>query len=367
MRIGIVGRHPDLEHGFNGVMSLYEAKGFAEAGHAVTLLLPVTEAHDPEALLAAKGIASFDALPRHGAEFEVRPLRPGDFPRFDAVVWQCYAATDWPYHAEARRTGAILTKNFPRCFVGLPEEDEALLRSRARQFHLMTFALGEDLARARAIMDGTGFRHAVAHVPRGFGADWLDGAARPARPVIGFDRPVKPADGGQAAIRHIVASGQIVRKAHPDALFLSLRQEVPELGSERIPNCGFRDFYDRFLNRLWLYVSIDFDHSAHATQKVVRPDGGWAFRGLYENQVVETQLAGGLSLSRRGDLAEEILSPGCRALQVDGFDDPRALASRMLDAIEGFPALSAEARTFARERHTYCHMTGAWAAALQAL
>ncbi|OWK30755.1 hypothetical protein [Sphingomonas mucosissima] len=359
-KIAIVGLHTALKPGFNAAMSLNEALGFEAHGCDVTLYLPHTEGRNPHAWLRRAGYRTFDDLPRFGGQFDVKPLAGvADLEPADVLIWQSYNARDLPLLPELRRPSMIRTKNVPRAFTGEPGRDSVRVASFLKEFDLVTLSLRADQQIVRAHFPEQ--KRRLRYVPRGFIAEWLNGNGRGEVPAIGLDL-AKSADTGRAR-RHITKLGQQLRDQWPDLRFLSVREEVDTLGSEGVPTLPLRDYYDRFLNRLWLYMPIDFEHSEHVKGLARTPDGRRMFLGLYENEVVEAQLAGALVLARRDDIPSELLMLPAVS-QVESYDDEEALLAAATAHLENFAERSQLSQERARARHNHIEMARAWLAAL---
>lgn len=359
-KIAIVGMHTALKPGFNAAMSLNEALGFEAHGCEVTLYLPRTPGRDPHSWLRRGGYRSFDDLPRFGGQFNVKPLAGlADLEPADVLIWQTYNAKDLPLLAELRRPSMLRTKNVPRAFTGEHARDSARMAAYLKEFDLVALSLRADQQIVRANFPE--HKRRLRYVPRGFIAEWLDGNGRGRVPTIGLDL-AKSEDTARAR-RHIAKLGQQLRGQWPELRFLSVREEVDTLGSEGVPTLPLRDYYDRFLNRLWLYMPIDFEHSEHVKGLARTTDGRRMFLGLYENEIVEAQLAGALVLARRDDIPRELLMLPAVS-QVESYDDEAALLEAATAHLENFAARSQRSRERARARHNHLEMARTWLAAL---
>jgi hypothetical protein len=358
-KIAIIGRHPTLEPGFNGGMSLNEALGFEALGCTVTLFLPTSEVHNPANLLAKHSIMDFDELPRFGGQFDVRPYTgPHDLRKFDVLIWQCYRPQEAPILVSLRKLDIFKTKSPPRLFTGSRDRDFRKARGMTREFDLVAASLKADVEVARESFGRLAER--FSYVPRGFNPSWLNGEARDKVPTIGLDRAVKVEDRGVRASRHIVEVGVRLREKLADIRFLSMRAKIKELDSEPIPALPLLNFYDRFINRLWIYFPIDFEFSGHRQDNLVTgPHGRRMYIGLYENQIVETQLAGGLVIARKDDIPEELIFLPEESL-VDDYTDIDAMVSKAMSHIENFEERSKKVRQIAIERHSHLVMTKTW-------
>lgn len=363
LRIAIVGRHPTLEPGFNAAMSLNEALGFEAHGCEVTLYLPVSPDHDPDALLAKHGL-TYDLLDRHGGRFDIRPITSAAEVSADVMVWQSYRASEHELLMQFKGRDIIRTKNPPRMFIGDPEHDRTRAQGTLAQLDLVALSLQAD--HDIILRDHPDLASRYAYVPRGFVVKWLHGANRGAVPIIGLDRAVKADDDVGLARAHIASTIGRLRQTYPQLHALTLREQVPEIASEKVPNLPLRDYYDRFLNRLWLYFPIDFEHSVHVSGYSRSPTGQRIFKGLYENQIVEAQIAGALIVTRRDDIPTELIMLPDQSI-VEDYDDIDALTATAGAHIEDFDARSAETRRLAAERHSHIRMTGMWLDAISRL
>jgi hypothetical protein len=102
-------------------------------------------------------------------------------------------------------------------------------------------------------------------------------------------------------------------------------------------------------------MPIDFDYSVHVKGKHINPLGGHRYVGLYENQVIETQLAGGLVVSRLGDIPSElIMLPEVSIVDSYEFD---AVYAVLVDQLDNFKEYSSLSKKKALERHDYLKTT----------
>jgi hypothetical protein len=357
-KLAIVGRHPVLEHGFNATMSITEALGFEAVGCNVTLFLPHSSVHDPKGLAITKGVGSLDNLSRFGGNFEIRILDDSSkLSQYDIIVWQTYRPEEHFILESLKSTSAIRTKIPPRLFTGEVVADRRKALGMLEHFDFVATSLMADERIVQECLPDLVDR--FKYVPRGFNRDWLSGSERDSIPTIGLDRAVKADDQGRLASAHIVKTGLALKKYFPNTRFLSLRSSIPELGSERIPVLPFREFYSRFIGRLWIYMPIDFDHSVHVKGRKVDSRGQKVYIGLYENQIVEVQLSGGLVLARRDDIAAELIALPDVSL-VDSYDDTEELLRRALDHISNFAFRSTVTQAWATGRHDHIAMATKW-------
>jgi hypothetical protein len=366
--LAIFGRHPQLELGFNGAMSYYEALAFLEQGWDVTLLLPTSQASDPVAALARKGFRSFSELDL-GDRIAIRPITPEttfDTP-FDVLIWQTYNQHDEPYWKAMRAAARVTTKSQPRLFTGELKRDTGAGVGTSKRFDLVALALRDDYGYARR----NGFfgrpRSGFAYVPRGVSPDLLNPSGKTAAPSIGFDRAIDPADGGAAAVAHIVELVGRLRQQWPELQVYQVGTTAHVEGAKLVSYRPMKDFYDAFINKIWVYVSFDFRHSIHAKTMVTHPSGRRVGLGLYENQMIEAQMSGALLAAGLMDTPAELFAPQWGSLRYPDHDHADAIHKVVRTGLQNFHALSPKARDFALANHTYSRMGQIWNDALRRL
>ena len=352
MKIGIIGRHPELENGFNAVMSILFAKGLTTHGSIVTLYLPDSECHNVKALLHQFGIASLDNLNRYGSSFDIKITNidgSGVDKNEDFIIWQSYRAQEDILRKTLKYKGFFIVKNPPRIFSGYTSKDKAKYQGLLKNYDFIAASLYTDFKESMKF--GQDFIH---YVPRGFDTSILV-PDKPKYPMIGLDKSVKAQDSRDLSIRHIVNSGIKLQSLLPKTEYLSLRDNIKELNSKRIRLLGYPEFYEKFINKIWIYIPIDFDYSVHNKGKNILDNGTHRYVGLYENQVVETQLAGGLVVSRNGDIPQElVMMPDIS--YVDSYDSNEVFEI-LINQINNFEQYSAETRCKAIEKHDYLKTT----------
>lgn len=363
LRIAIVGRHPDLEIGFNGVMSLNECLGFSWLGHAVTLFLPVSAVFNPLSLIKNKNL-NLSELDNGGGQFKIEILEPSSVLKesYNLVIWQTYRAEDDIYLDRFRGKGTVLSKNFPRLFGYDAENNRRKALGLAKVWDLPVCALKEDIDALESLDLDDRYLNTYKYVPRGFDQRLLGPAQKAEIPTIGFDKPIKAGNLADRSIQHIRQALLLVKEAMPDLTVLSLAADDPQLSSIKVPWSGYRNFYTGFINKLWLYMPVDFMYTVHAKGYSRSLDGvSHRFIGLYENQVVETQLAGGLVVSRRGDIPGELLAESLSDLVFEDYaESVNEIASRIVNVLQDFSSKSQSARSFALQNHTLEIMASKW-------
>jgi hypothetical protein len=355
MKIAVYGRHPDLEHGFNGLMSINWLKGFYELGCEVTLYIPDLEHHKVAILLGLMDIGSLDDLPRYGAIFDIKVANSvNDIDsNVDAVIWQSYRPQEEFIRKQIKDAGIFIAKNPPGIMSGDITKDFRKVKGMSNNFDLIGTSLKSDfsiISRNHAEYSGS-----FAYVPRGFNTDLLQ-PDKTKNPSIGFDKAVKGQEFGYKPIDHIVNSGQILKENIENIEYYSLRDNVESLNSMRVPNLPFNQFYKRFVNKIWIYMPINFDYSVHSKGKYIGAGGRHKYIGLYENQIIETQLAGGLILVRKDDIPPELLFLEEES-QFESSSDVGDIVAKLMAHIENFSERSKIVRTKALETHSYLNAT----------
>ena len=350
MHITVIGRHPSLEYGFNGTMSLNWIRGFISQGCKVELLLPESSVHNPHRLCIEKGYKDFDQLPRWGANFNIRTISNAEDidSNCDAVIWQTYRAEDNYILSKLRNKNFILTKNPPRVFCGNQDIDLLKSKNLMKNFDLIALSLmqDEEFAKGISVPDGR-----FPYVPRGFDTDLLNGRGRDDNICIGFDKPVKAGQNENKAIDHILKIADVL-DVNFEIKYLSMRQAVERIGSEKIPHLRFDDYYNNFINKLWVYLPIDFKYSVHNKGYCRGPNGDTMILGLYENQIVETQIAGGLVVARSGDIPREIVMMPEDSF-VESYEDLDSLLQVIKNHLDNFKTRSEQTRKLAMRKHNY--------------
>ncbi len=351
MKIAVFGRHPELEHGFNGLMSINWLKGFYELGCVVTLYIPDLEHHKVTELLGLKGIDSLDDLPRYGAFFDIKVANCVDDidKNVDAVIWQSYRPQEEFIRKQIKAAGIFIAKNPPGIMSGDITKDHRKVKGLSNNFDLIGTSLKSDFGIIST--NHTEYSESFEYVPRGFDTDLLQ-PDKTENPSIGFDKAVKAKEFGYKPIEHIVNSGEILKENIENLEYYSLRDNVESLNSVRVPNLPFDQFYKRFVNKIWIYMPINFDYSVHSKGKYTGADGRHKYIGLYENQIIETQLAGGLVLARKDDIPAELLFLEEES-QFENSDDIGNVVAKLMAHIENFSERSRIVRTKALETHSY--------------
>lgn len=355
MKIAIFGHHPDLFPGFNSLMTANFSYGFACEGHEVHILLPETEMHPQSDRLQEQRL-TLDTLDRFGApEVSIRIITlTSDIEKFDLIVWQSYFPEDEAYWPVVRKAARIVSKNFPRLLTGEAGRDTIELSNACQRFDLVGLALKEDfdLARVTPNVPEEALERCI-YQPRGFREDWMkamsdfDGA-----PVLGVERGVGERGPEYDYLRPVI---QQLREVHPDLEVIGARLDEPGITTRHVGFLPAREFYCQFIAPLWAYLMIDMNRSRQSINAVMR-SGRRIYPGLYENQVVEAQMAGAVVVGHKDSLPEELIASGRTGLRFESFCEAKKIVEFLDEAIRNKSEVALEAKTWARKNHSINNM-----------
>lgn len=364
MKVVVWGRHPSVQPGFCGVMSLFEARHLAEFGHDVTVVLPFKSRAEMSQSLKFRGYGSVEELPKFGGEFEWQAVFLDEqvkLPQSDLLIWQSIDAQEW--QGEVRNaTGStrVLSKNFPKIVASAPAPLSQHSMNQFGAFDLVTFALKEDLTALQCHREfWSDISHRAAYVPRGADPTLLS-PAKPNFPVVALDMPnVKDLVG----IEHYLEPLRQLKIDYPDLQVTSLGGNT---GLDFATPFSYRPFdamYRDFLNPAWLYCIIDYAQSApHIQGAIHNCDRDWDARAIYEVQTVEAQMAGAVITGYQRNIIPELINPDTSALIAD-FADPDDIYGVMRSAIENFEAKSAATRRRAEHLFSWKKSIRSWESA----
>ena len=354
LKIAVFGHHPDLFPGFNALMAVNFCYGFAREGHHVTLLLPDTKEH-PQSDRIKSIQTSTDKLDRFGVDFEIRVIRVGeDLGRFDFGVWQSYFRMDEQFWPAFRSAVLVTYKNFPRLLAGLPEMDEKSLLGAASRFDLVGLALKIDVDIALAQF---GDRHPTIverciYTPRGFRSDWFSDSPFGEVPTIGIEKGVA-SDGSEYG--YMVGVVEELRRDFEEINVIGARINDKNIITKTLPLLPATEFYKQFLNPLWAYAMIDVNKSRQGMneRKVnCRP----VYLGMYENQIVEAQMAGAAVIGHEDAMPLELVGTRNTGLRFSKFEDSEIIIEFLKRSFENRASVFAEARKWAMQNHSISNM-----------
>lgn len=361
MRICILGHHPDIFPGFNALMTANLAYGFTSAGHEVTVFLPNTASHPQRDKLQKLGFNACD-LDRFGVDFEIRIIdHNDDLGVFDLGIWQSYFANDEVFFPAFRKAAKIISKNFPRLLTGDHDRDVKTLAGTANRFDIVGLALRVDHSLAEALT----YRipDVVArsiYMPRGFRSDWFLTPNVIGAPVFGIEKGV---DVDSKEYAYLIPVIQKLRAHCGEIEVIGARLNDPDITTSTLGLLPARDFYRKFLNPLWAYLMIDVNRSRQS-MNALQVAGQTVYPGLYENQVVEAQLAGAAVVGHQDALPAELIASNRTGLRFTDFDDTTAIFDFLVSVIENRASVAEEAKAWARANHSVENMIRPLLAAL---
>lgn len=352
MKVGVFGHHPDLFPGFNALMSANFSYGLAQLGHDVTLLLPNTEEKKQQERLARLNLTTseIDHFDTEGIDIRVIEVSE-DIGAFDLIVWQTYFKHDEIFWPKIRSAATVVAKNFPRLLIGEPTRDLRVLKGVTDRFDLIGLALREDYNIAQTTFpdsEESAFARCF-YQPRGFRADWLEnGNTEQCRPVFGIEKGV---DTKGAEYSYLVPVIDRIKQIHGDVDVICARFNDPRFTTEKLPLLPAREFYRRFIAPLWAYLMIDVEPSRQS-KNAVTVKGRRIYPGMYENQIVEAQLAGAVVAGHEEALPQELIASTNTGLRFADHNDTSTIVSFLDSAIRERETVSAEAKSWAAANHS---------------
>lgn len=356
MKIAIFGKHPVPQPGFEGVMSLYEAKWFSEFGHAVDLLIPFESLTHLNELCTAKQLRDFDSLEKLGSNFRIKPILPGDLrrmPAYDVGIWQSYTPGESElFGKEFKQRCHILSKNFPKLVGNEKYIHNSSVTNQFKAFDHLAFALMEDVQTLK-LNDSFFTEHEwqVSYVPRGADPELLNTEHKSPQPCLGFDAPV---GSDPRATQHIADTIALLKDRVPDLRVLSLNKDYENIETEKIPFGDFRFFYHNFMNPLWVYMTINYRYSpSHlvAAQRLENPE--WNYKAIYEVQNVECQMAGVPLVGHPCNIIAELYEKGRTGFEFDDFENTEEIASIIERIFNNYDQYAKACRDFAIRNHSW--------------
>ncbi len=352
MKIGVFGHHPDLFPGFNSLMSANFCYGFSDKGHDVTMLLPQTEARPQRERLEKLGL-KLDELDRFGAaEVDFRIIDSSeDIGHFDVIVWQTYFADDEPFFPAIRKAADVVTKNFPRLLTGLKERDAASFKGATTRFDIVGMALQRDHEIAKELFSDI-YPEELSrciYQPRGFRSDWLVSKNDfGGVPVFGVEKGVGTNGEDYAYLVPVVEE---LRKLHGHIEVIGARFKEPNLTTQHVGMLPARGFYESFLAPLWAYLMIDVTTSRQ-TMNAVKVGNHSVYPGMYENQIVEAQLAGAVVIGQEDALPKELIASDITGLRFHHYDQTDAIVKFLDQSIRQREAVRKTATDWALRNHS---------------
>lgn len=362
MKINIIGRHPTIQPGFCGVMSLYESIYLAKAGHEVELKIPFSNKQEMTHLLKLKSFESLNKLPKQGREFFISPIFLDEkikISKSDVTIWQSTSPQDWKIlYPLVRAKSTVVTKNFPKFFPLHPAPISKDAQAQFETFDLVTCALKEDY---QAVLQNLTFFNStldrVAYVPRGADPQLLNTLNKSNHPFIALDTPNTKDD---CAIEHFFQPIRRLRLDFPDMEVVTLGRQISLEDTKYLSFQPFDQMYSKFLNPAWLYCVIDYGQSSpHIRGSIHAVDKRWQRKAIYEVQTVEAQMAGCVITGYRENIIPELIQENVSAV-VNSFDDEDTLYDSMRNAIQNFPEKMTLIRNWAEKSFSWEESIKTW-------
>lgn len=353
MKVAVFGHHPDLFPGFNALMTANLAYGISNTGQEVTVLLPNTASHPQWVRLDQLGL-KLEGLDRFGSVFDVRVVEPNEeLGQFDLGVWQSYFANDEAFFPAFRRAVRVLAKNFPRLLTGDRSRDMRTLAGTANRFDIVGLALKADKDIAASLADSIPDAASRSiYMPRGFRSDWFDAPVISGTPVFGIEKGV---DTDSREYAYLIPVIERLRMEFGRIEVIGARLNDPVITSSTLGLLPAQEFYRRFLNPLWAYLMIDVNRSRQS-MNAVEVAGRTIYPGLYENQVVEAQLAGAAVVGQEDALPAELVASDRTGFRFADFESTAEITDFLASVIQHRAAVASEAMAWAKANHSVKNM-----------
>lgn len=353
MKAAVFGYHPDVFPGFNALMTANLVYGLAQEGCEVTILMPNTASHPQFEVLNQKGL-TVEALDRFGADFEIQVVSEGQtIGSFDLCIWQSYFSDDEAFFDDVRSGARILAKNFPRLLVGERDRDTKMLAGSANRFDLVGLALKADHRIAISLQDVIPEHVSrTFYMPRGFRPDWFIQPSCDGSPIFGFEKGVDVNSNEYEYLIPVIAE---LRRIYGEVRVIGARVRDERITTSTLGLLPARDFYSSFINPLWAYLMIDVNRSRQSIN-AINVDGRKVYPGLYENQVVEAQMAGAAVVGHADALPEELIGSKRTGLQFQEFSKSDVIINFLCNVIDNREAIATEARAWAIKNHSVGNM-----------
>lgn len=357
MRLGILGSHPDVKAGFASAMSINQIAAFSKCCKDIVLYLPEEE------MLSVAGTsmsaAALDKLDRYGMDFRVEYIgNPGDYDSdLDVLIWQTYdASLEYLY---PNRRNFLTTKSYPRFAANATPRYRKKYLSQLQKFDRLAMSLQKDVELGRELVPEASDR--IGFVPRGFSSAWLR-SEKPSTPTFSCDAPVKvDLESMRRAVAHMNDLFRSLAKVGRKFKVISARRtaDLLDVESKRIPAIPLFDYYRNFIKPGWIYLPCNYEFSIHSRNQDLTDTGESVFVGLFENEIVESQLSGGVPIYKAGHLDPSIIFDPTLC-SISSYSEPQDLLERTIHVIDNFDHYSDMARSFSEKNYSHDAMREAW-------
>ncbi|MGR5254315.1 glycosyltransferase [Vibrio astriarenae] len=310
--IAIFGQHPDIKYGFNAAMTMNWVLALSKNKNISNVTLYINNDFYTEKNLTL-----------WGCEFEIKFLPEGQpfSSSHDVIIWQSYHDYDRKkYWSEYIKGAYLKVKNFPRFFTGDINKDKTRLSRAEKNFDLIMFSLMED----QQISETLGSTK-TAYVPRGFSARHIIKAFDNDSFTVSIDVR-KPNNIINDDYEVFLQAREILERRGISVKLQALGRLLPNV--ERVKRCSTIDFYKTFINTADVYAFVDRTPKFLDSHK--KSGGLTNYCGIYENSVVEAQIAGLMVISPNDIVPNELIVDGYNGVRLRKDDDPLIMA----DAIE---------------------------------
>lgn len=358
MHIGIFGNHPTVKPGFDSAMSMNQCAAFSQRGHRITLYIGIPKNEPIDSAISSLGIKCLDDLPRYDMEFDIIVISDtqGYAADLDVLIWQTYRQ-DLEYLYPVKRE-FITTKNFPRFAAKADDHSRIKLVESLKKYDKIAMALKVDEFLAHSMLPERS--ESVSHVPRGFSDTWLPSDLTAKRVTFACDAAVKPDDGGLKSTEYMVRLFKELKSRGHEFDILATRGSAQLVGANvRIPALPLMEFYKEYICPSWIYLPCNFNYSVHSKNSLLDENGDVVFVGLYENQIVEMQMAGAVPVCKTGSIDTTLLA-NPQISTFSKYEDIDKIASMCEEIIQNFYHYSEISRRFSTENHSLDLMYKKW-------
>ena len=359
MKLGIFVGNDKNAGAFANAMAISQAYGFSKSNCDVTIVI---HSDLDEIIVGEKIDTDFQDLKIK----LVKSTKPIEFLKScEWVIWNSYRSEDAELLNELKLCGVKLTKNFPRLLSTGDGSDVNKLESRLNSFNFVAFALKSDAEIAKTL---SGEQKRFSYIPRGFISQWLNFDHPNEKLKISVDGPVRPksipADiwNPTEVMRELTSALDIVRREFNELSVTTSRVKLPLQYSKRIPSLPMRAFYSEFFMGCNLYICAPFSRSRQSGTGFT----GDGFLGVYENQVVEAQLAGAAVIGEQFTIAPELTS-NWQNDRFLNFSDSESMAEAILLTLKETQGLGELIKEWAQEKHDSVKTSKNWLEHLEKL
>jgi hypothetical protein len=337
LKIGIFGYHPDIKPGFNSAMSLSWIVGLTKLQHEIIFIVLGTT-------------SDVSLLPSYGARQMLLPLDALTQLKnkeldLDLIIWQSYWQSDKENFFPSD-LGVPVAKSFPRLFTSNFELDLTRIEGALNQFDMVMLSLHEDYERSLIWSDNS----RISYVPRGFPLEMLR-PQKSSRFTVALDIR-KRSNINQNDYKFFYTIKDILENEGFNFNFLVLGKKLD--GFEHIKRQASSDFYKKFLNISHVYLFVDRNEEFIDAHNL--PGGGKSFCGVYENTVIEAQLAGAMVIGPDDLIANELMLNGYGGVRLTNDRDPHVVADALKYCFRVFPSVSIPNRLKTQKNHSSVSM-----------